>query len=118
MMSVDVYKETAVTTQDRGHLVVMLYDGAIRFLRQAIAATQRREYIAKGRYIAKAQDIIMELNTVLDMEAGGQVAVNLRQLYTFMWGYLNQANLRKDPAMIGKVIELLEELNRGWRAIA
>ena len=68
--------------------------------------------------ISKAQDIIMELNSALDMDAGREIAVNLRQLYLFMWRHLNQANLRKDPNMIQKVIDLLEELNKGWKAIA
>jgi flagellar protein FliS len=107
-----------VSTQDRGRIVVMLYDGAVRFLRRAIRALERADYVGKGLAISKAQDILMELNNSLDMDAGGEIAGNLRRLYLFMWKYLNQANLRKDPRMIRKVIELLEELNRGWKAIA
>ncbi len=117
-MSVRKYEEVAISTQDRGRLVVMLYDGAIRFLRQAVAALEQGDYIRKGRAISRAQDIIVELNAVLDMENGREIAANLRQLYLFMWKYLNQANLKKDPDMIRKVIGLLEELNRGWNAVA
>jgi len=117
-MSVRAYEETAISTQDRGRIVVMLYEGAIRFLRQAIRAMEEGDYVRKGRAIAKAQDIIMELNSALDMETGREIAANLRQLYLFMWKHLNQANLRKDPHMIRKVIGLLEELNQGWKAIA
>mgnify|MGYP003802639149 CR=1 FL=1 len=117
-MSVKAYQETAVVTQDRGRIIVMLYDGAIRFLRQAIRSLEQGDYVGKGRAISKAQDIIMELNSALDMDAGREIAVNLRQLYLFMWRHLNQANLRKDPNMIQKVIDLLEELNKGWKAIA
>jgi flagellar protein FliS len=95
----------------------MLYDGAIKFLRLAIREMDARNYEAKGRYINKALDIIQELNTVLDMEAGGEIASNLRKLYFFMIRHLSKANAKCDPQMVREVISLLEELNRGWRAI-
>jgi len=117
MNGVDVYQQTAVGTQNKGRLIVMLYEGAIRFLRQAIADLERKDYAAKGRNIGKAQDIILELNTVLDMEAGGEIAQNLRALYNFMQRHLSQANIKCDPQMVRDVISLLEELNSSWRAI-
>jgi len=117
MNGFNTYQETAVSTQSRGRLIVMLYEGAIRFLRQAIADIERCDYTAKGRQIGKAQDIIHELNAVLDMDSGGQIAQNLRGLYNFMHRHLTEANARKDPQMIREVIGILEELNRGWRAV-
>lgn len=118
MNGFDVYQQTAISTQNRGRLIVMLYDGAIKFLRQAIGDLQRGDLTAKGQHIAKAQDILFELNTVLDMEKGGQVAQNLRSLYNFMQRHLTQANVQKDPRMIQEVIDLLDELNQSWRAIS
>lgn len=91
------YQETAITTQNRGRLIVMLYDGAIKFLRQAIQDLERNDFAAKGIHIARAQDILYELNTVLDVEKGGQIAQNLRALYNFMQRHLSEANIRKDP---------------------
>ncbi len=117
MSGVNAYQETAVLTQNKGRMIVMLYDGAIKFLKQAIRNLESKDYAAKGRDIAKAQDIILELNTVLDMEAGGEVAQNLRSLYNFMTKHLNQANTRSDAQTIREVINLLEELNQSWRAI-
>ena len=117
MNGVDVYKQTAVTTQNKGRLIVMLYDGAIKFLKHAIVDLAKEDYEAKGRNIAKAQDIIVELNTVLDMNAGGEMAVNLRGLYNFMNRHLSEANIKCDTRMIQEVISLLEELNQSWRAI-
>ena len=67
--------------------------------------------------IVKAQDVIMELNTVLDMESGGEIARNLRSLYNFMYGHLGQANIKGDAQMIDEVINLLTELNQSWKAI-
>jgi flagellar secretion chaperone FliS len=111
------YQETAITTQNRGRLIVMLYDGAIKYLRQAIGDLAQNDFAAKGIHIARAQDILYELNTVLDIEKGGQIAQNLRSLYNFMQRHLSEANLRKDAQMIQEVIAMLEELNHSWRAI-
>jgi len=111
------YQDTAVTTQSKGRLIVLLYDGAIKFMKLAIKELQEGNYEAKGRYIIRAQDIINELNAVLDMDAGGEVAVNLRKLYCFMNNRLSQANIERDPQMIREVITLAEELNQSWKAI-
>ncbi len=118
MIQVDFYEETAVTTQNKGHLVVMLYEGAVKFLKKAISAMEAGDLEAKAHNLAKAQDIIFELNTVLDMEVGGEIAQNLRQLYNFMRKRLNQANIKRDPQLIREVIGLMEEINQGWKAIS
>ena len=117
MNGFNAYQETAVLTQSKGRMIVMLYDGAIKFLKQAVRDLEAKDYIAKGRGIAKAQNIILELNTVLDMQTGGEVAQNLRSLYNFMNKHLTQANTQSDARMIREVINLLEELNQSWRAI-
>lgn len=118
MKELETYQEVAIMTQSRGRLIVMLYEGAIKFLKLAINKLNADDMTEKGVYINKAMDIINELNLVLDMEAGGEVAVNLRKLYMFMARHLNDANIKKDPQMIDEVIKLLEELNQGWKAIS
>ncbi len=118
MNGIQAYQDTAVTTQSKGRLIVMLYEGAVKFLKLAINEAEARNFAAKGNYISKAQDIITELNAVLDMEAGGEMAGNLRKLYLFMNDRLSKANAKNDPEMIREVISLLEELNQGWKAIA
>ena len=118
MSGIETYRETAITTQSKGRLIVMLYDGAIKFLKLAIIKIEENNPEDKGKYIKKAQDIITELNVTLDMEVGGEVAMNLRKLYIFMLGYLNTANIKQDPAKIKEVIKLLEELNQSWKAIS
>jgi flagellar secretion chaperone FliS len=117
MSGVDVYKEHAIGTQSKGRLIVMLYDGAIRFMNLAIKEMETGNYAAKGQYIAKAQDVINELNAILDMNAGGEIATNLRQLYCFMIRRLSEANIKKDPRLIQDVIDLMDELNQGWKAV-
>lgn len=118
MKGLDTYKEVAITTQGRGRLVVMLYDGAIKFLKLALNEFDTGNVEARWNYIKRALDIIDELNAVLNMEAGGEVAANLRKLYMFMIRHLDAANAKKDPQMVNEVINLLEELNQGWKAIA
>jgi flagellar protein FliS len=118
MNGIAAYQDTTVTTQSKGRLIVMLYDGAIKFLKLAIREIEARNYEAKGRYINKTQNIINELNAVLDIEVGGEIATNLRKLYCFMSNRLSQANIKCDPQMIRDVIKLMEELNQGWKAIA
>ncbi len=113
----NLYQQTTVTTQNRGRLIVLLYDGAIKFLRQAVVNLAAKDFQAKGRNLRKAQDIILELNTVLDMENGGEIASNLRSLYNFMNRHLTQANVKCDAEMIQDVIRILETLNQSWKTI-
>lgn len=117
MNALEAYQQAAVTTQSKGRLIVMLYDGAIKFLKLAIKELEAGNYAAKGQYINRAQDIVNELNAVLDMEAGGEIASNLRSLYMFINRRLSQANAKRDPQMVQEVITLLNELNQGWKTI-
>jgi len=118
MNKVGVYKDTAVSTQSKGRLIVLLYDGAIKFMKLAIKELEAGNYHAKGQYINRAQDIINELNAVLDTNAGGEIAGNLRKLYCFLNNRLSEANIKRDPRKINQVISIMEELNQGWKAIA
>ena len=117
MNGITAYREAAIATQSKGRLIVLLYDGAIKFMKLAVKELEAGNYEAKGQYIGRAQDIINELNAVLDMDAGGEVATNLRRLYCFMVRRLSEANTKKDPQLVRDVIQLMEELNQGWKAV-
>ena len=114
---VKTYQETAVTTQNKGRLIVMLYEGAIKFMKLAIKEIEAENWDQKGKYINKARDIIFELDSVLDIDAGGEIATNLRKLYCFMDRRLMEANTNKDPQRVREVIKLMEELNESWKVI-
>ena len=118
MQGIKAYQGSAVTTQSKGRLVVLLYDGAIKFMTLAIKELEANNHETKGRYINRALDIIHELNAILDMNAGGDMAANLRNLYCFMIKHLSEANIKRDPQMIRDVIKLMEELNQSWKAIS
>jgi len=118
MNEVKTYKDTTVTTQSKGRLIVLLYEGAIKFMKLAVQELEAGNYQVKGQYINRAQDIINELNAVLDRDAGGEVADNLCKLYCFMSNRLSEANIKRNPQMIREVISIMEELNQGWKTIA
>ena len=118
MSVASLYKETSITTQSKEKLVVMLYDGAIKFLKCAVRAIDENDFESRNTDVQKAMKIIEELNIVLDMEVGGDIALNLRKLYNFMLNHLNQANIKNDKSMIEEVVAMLETLNEGWRDIA
>lgn len=118
MNAAAVYKETNVTTQTSGRLVVMLYDGAIGFLKRAQQCIEAGDLAGKNQAICRTRDIVFELNASLNMEHGGHVAQNLRALYNFIWRYLADANIKNDPQMLQKVINMLSELGQAWNKIA
>jgi len=109
------YTETAISTQERGKLVVMLYQGAISYLRTARQKLQAGDYAGKGIYIGKAQEIVAELNNSLNVEADREIAMNLRSLYNYMYRGLSRANVERDPAKISECIKLLSELLEAWQ---
>ncbi|MHC4552855.1 MAG: flagellar export chaperone FliS [Planctomycetota bacterium] len=116
MRGLDTYQEVSATTQNRGHLIVLLHDSAIKFLKFAMKGGDDNGTESHTLYINKALEIIEGLNGVLDMEAGGHAAVNLRKLYIFMTSHLNATTINKDAQKIDEVIKLLGELNQGWKA--
>ncbi len=117
MSGITTYQDHGVTTESKGRLIVLLYEGAIKFLRQARQELQQDNWGQKGVYISKALAVIDELDACLDIEAGGDVAANLRRLYGFMRSHLTSANVQRDLQKVQDVIDLLTELNEGWKAI-
>ncbi len=118
MTDISVYRENAIATQTGGKLIVLLYEGAVKFLRQAITELEAGNFMEKGQCINKAVDIINELDVCLDVEQGGEIAQNLRALYGFMRRHLVEANSNRDPRRIRDVIALLNDLCEGWKAVS
>ncbi|UDM15649.1 flagellar export chaperone FliS [Vogesella sp. XCS3] len=98
-------------------LIVMLYEGAISALRKAQGEIALNNYIAKGKLIGKGLDIINGLDTVLNLEKGGEVTANLRELYLYMKHRLGVANMKNDAEILGEVILLLEDLLGAWKQL-
>ena len=111
------YKKAAVSTVDQRKLIIMLYDGAIRFLTQATDKMAKAETYEAHRNLIRGKSIIAELLASLNLEAGGEIARNLQRLYTYMFNELIEANLNKDVQRVASVVELLKELRLGWQGI-
>jgi flagellar protein FliS len=112
------YRQQSVLTATPGQLVVMLYDGCLRFLHQAAHAMRAGELVQSRERLRRAQAIIAELQTTLDLEQGGVVASRLQGIYVFCQRHLLEGSSAEDPAMIDKVAELLGELREAWAEIA
>lgn len=118
MNATEYYKQTAISTQSKGQIVVLLYEEAIKSLRLTQQHIQSGDMELKNHSIAKAKDIIFELNQALDLEKGGPLAQNLRKLYNFLWRHLGQVNIQNDAEGIHKAIHILEDLAGAWKKIA
>src|SRR5947207_2482962 len=88
------YKQTAVKTANRGQLLLMLYEAAIKNVKKASLAVERKDIAGKGTSIGKVHDIVNELNNSLDFTTGGDIARDLERLYHFMTEQLVKANLQ------------------------
>jgi flagellar protein FliS len=111
------YRESAVLSAQPEQLIVMLYDGARRFLHQAAIAMGEGQVELAHRKLRRTEDILMHLREVLDMEQGGEIATRLESIYMFCQSYLLKARLDRDPAKIDRVSAMLGELRDAWATI-
>ena len=111
------YRESSVLTASPGQLVVMLYDGANRFLVQSAAAMRTGDAEASHNRLRRAEAILEELHNTLDMSQG-EVAERLASIYVFCRRLLNEARMERNPAKIDQVAGLLSELREAWAQIA
>jgi len=111
------YKQVQVNTANRERLLIMLYQGCIKFLRFSKKSIKEDDIEAANNYIIRSQDIIRELMNTLDRENGGEIASNLYNLYDYMHRELIRANIYKDIEKIETVEELMSELLESWQEI-
>jgi flagellar protein FliS len=108
------YKTTSVQSASKEKILLMLYEGAIRFMKQAIVAIEKKDIAARGMNVGRAFDIVMELNNTLNFEAGGELAKSLEQLYMFVTDQLTQANIKNDRVPLEHALKTMETLYSGW----
>lgn len=108
------YLKTQVETASKEQLVVMLFDGIIRFTEQARKAIDNKEIEVSHNALMRAQAIVMELIVTVDKEKGGEVAKNLMALHAYSFNCLVQCNLRKDVTKIDEVQGIYRKLREGW----
>lgn len=107
------YQRTQTETASPGEMIVMLYNGALRFLTVAKKKLDVQDLEGASASLLRAQDILLELMVSVDTSVG-EVARNLFDLYQFMHRHLVQANVKKDASLIDDVEGLLRELVAAW----
>jgi flagellar protein FliS len=114
----EAYQQTLVQSRSPLELVVMLYDGAVRFTTEAIDAHAAQEIAKRGQAISKVIAIVGELQSTLNVANGGDVAIELDRLYTYIQQRLLDVTMKKDPAALTEVQKLLSTLRDAWTQIA
>ena len=109
------YKKTSVTTASKEHILLMLYQAAIKNCRKAIEAIDNNQVAEKGEFIGKMQDIVVELNNSLNFEVGGDIAQELASLYDYVLYASTQANMNIDKEPLEGCLNVLMTLYSGWQ---
>ena len=107
------YQQNAVQSAEPGELVVMLYDGLVRFLKLAVKSLEENDKEAANTALIKSQDIVGYLNETLDRRF--EISSNLASLYNFMSRQLVSANIKKEIKLVEEVLGLAQELRDTWR---
>ena len=111
------YRRNEIATSSQGRLIIMMYEGALKFVNLAIDGVDNKDLSKKGSYINKAHDIINELSFALDMKKGGEVAQKLETLYQFVLHQLTLANIKSDRKALESVVNVLTPLMEAWKEL-
>ncbi len=111
------YQDNHIMSATPAETALLLFDGALRFLRSAIQELEKDNIPEKAKLIEKVVNILDYLHSCLDKEKGGEIAVNLERLYSFMMIELTDANLKNNRKKMEIVIELIQPIRDAWAEI-
>lgn len=112
------YRKNAVLGASPAQLVVMLYDGALRFTQAGRVAMRAKDLPRQNEALQRAQKIVVELFSTLDHEKGGEIASNLASLYGFVLDKLMEANVYDRESALDEAERPIRELRDAWAQIA
>ena len=115
---INTYLQTEIQSRSPLELVVMLYDGALRFTADAREAMVRKDVRLRQQHLSRALAIVSELQSTLDMESGGAVADHLDKLYRYVHDRLIDASVKQDLQALDDARRVLTTLREGWLAIS
>ncbi|MFX4261962.1 flagellar export chaperone FliS [Pelotomaculum propionicicum] len=107
------YKQNSVISAGKGELTLILYDGAVKFIKQGIKHLEEGKIQDVHNAILKAQEIITHLSETLNMEY--EISGNLSSLYEYINRRLFEANMKKDKYILGEALGLVVDLRDTWR---
>jgi flagellar protein FliS len=113
-----IYRQVETESRSPLELVVMLYDGALRFLGQAAEAAAQNDIRARSYAVSRTLAIVAELQNTLDIEKGGAIADQLDDLYTYITSRLLDVALKNDMTAIEESRKLLAPLRDAWSQIS
>ncbi|GAB4108262.1 MAG: flagellar export chaperone FliS [Phycisphaeraceae bacterium] len=114
---VNPYLKTKIMTASPEELRLMLYDGALKFCRQARAALEKKNYEESYNNLMRAQKIVLELSTSLNHDADPQLCQRLSALYTYVYRLLVDANMQRKTSILDEAIKLIEYERETWRLL-
>ena len=114
--NLDAYKKNQINTASSEQLVLMLYDGARKFIKQALKSLNDGDMQSAHHNLFRAQNIIAELMCGVNLSAG-EIAEKFMYFYQYMHSQLVQANLKKDSQYAQEVLAMLDELRNAWAQI-
>ncbi len=109
------YKNTSIQSASREKLLLMMYEGAIKYTKLAIKAAEEKKIAERCVNIGRAFDIVLELNNTLDHKVGGEISMRLEQLYMYITEQYTKANMTGDPEPLKSSLKILENLYEGWK---
>ena len=112
------YYQTHVQSRTPVEVVVMLYDGAMRYLQQASPALTAGDLVTKRDALSRGMTIVTELQGMLYLEEGGEIAHRLDGLYTYVHGCCLEANTQRKPEKLDEAVRLLGTLRAAWAEVA
>lgn len=112
--ALNAYQQNSVYTASKEKLLLMLYEGLVRFIKQAITSLEEKDFQKAHTNLIKSQNIILEFMATLNMEVGGELAKSLMALYDYMYRRLVEANIKKDVDIVKEVLEFAEELKEAF----
>lgn len=111
----NAYKQNSVTTASPGELTLMLYNGCIKFVHQAKKAIEVKDIEARNKYVQKAQAILNELMSTLNMDVA--LSKDMYNLYEYMYRQLTQANINNDVSILEEVEGLATDFRDTWKQV-
>lgn len=107
------YKHNSIISADKGELTLLLYDGAVKSIKQGIKFIEEKRIQDVHNSIIKAQEIITYLSETLNMEY--EISGNLSSLYEYINRRLFEANMKKDKYILDEILGLVADLRDTWR---
>ena len=109
------YQQTRTKAASREDILIMLYEGAIRFLERSIGEFENGKLGDHKTYLSRGRAIVEEFQNTLDWESGGEITIQLNDLYTHILDGLTEANMKQDMEPVRRAIIILGTLLDGWR---